>query len=127
MPSSYRLRCALPTGCCLTLIVHLSRLAPGQSPFTPGVYNWAMSAWSLHLFINIAVTSLIAYRMYILRRLFQAAGLRGKSQSTGVLMTIIESGAVYSTTTVLLLGLGAAQSITCFAAIDASVQLSVGR
>jgi hypothetical protein len=63
--------------------------------------------------------------LYILRRLFQAAGLGGQSQSTGVLITIVESGAVYSTTTVLLLVLGVAQNIACFAIIGAATQLSV--
>lgn len=40
-------------------------------------------------------------------------------------MTIVESGAVYSATTVLLLALGAAQNIACYAIIGAATQLAV--
>lgn len=111
-------------GCYMTLIVHLSRLPPRQSPASPFLANWAISAWSIHLLVNISVTSLIAYQIYNMRKVFHAAGLRSHPKSTGTLMTIVESGAVYSVTTLLLVALGIARSIACFAIIGALTQFA---
>ncbi|KAH9955932.1 hypothetical protein BC827DRAFT_1271286 [Russula dissimulans] len=81
-----------------TGFTHLGRLDLSQTVFLPSVINWLTASWCLSIATQFGATLLIGYRVW-----------KGTSEGIGasrlaILWILVESGALYSVTTILMLG-----------------------
>ncbi|KIY62349.1 hypothetical protein CYLTODRAFT_404673 [Cylindrobasidium torrendii FP15055 ss-10] len=98
---------------------------PGISVFDKTLRDWALVNWTMDLFINITCTGLIAFRLWLVgRRVRAVAVYGGGNKYTGVILTMIESGALFCVATIILVGLYLASNVATFAAVDSVTQLA---
>jgi hypothetical protein len=69
--------------------------------FIPQVHSWLVATWVLSLAIQLGATLLIGYQIWKSIRL-NSKGIR--ASRVAILWILVESGALYSTTTMFLLG-----------------------
>jgi hypothetical protein len=84
-----------------TGFTHLGRFDLSQTVFLPSVINWLTASWCLSIATQFGATLLIGYRVW--------KSAQGTSKGIGtsrlaILWILVESGAIYSVTTILMLG-----------------------
>ncbi|KAJ3982723.1 hypothetical protein F5890DRAFT_1464355 [Lentinula detonsa] len=98
---------------------------PNISVFDPLVHRGAIAYWTLDLAVNIGVTLCIAYRLWSAGRSLEELGIRrSKHPYTGIMLTIIESGGIFATATLITVSLYLSGNVAAVAAIDSVVQLA---
>jgi hypothetical protein len=105
-----------------TALVNLSRLSPTDSVFLPRVHNWLLATWSLSIATQFGATVLIGYRFWKTIR-WTSKGIRASRLS--VLWILVESGALYSVTTIFLLGFSSTNTGAIFAASLGQISVRV--
>jgi len=94
------------TICGYIAISHLAHFTPVDPVFLATLGNWILSTWSLSFVTQVSATLLIAYKIWA----STAWGLRSSSSHMKVLWLVVESGAIYSFATAILLGLYASKA-----------------
>lgn len=85
--------------------MHLAHLNPADPLFLKAVLQWTTAAWSLSIALQTCCTALIAYKILSTTRGIQnGLGLRFGKSNTAVVWIVVESGALYSMSTLVLLG-----------------------
>ncbi|KAJ3785514.1 hypothetical protein GGU10DRAFT_375760 [Lentinula aff. detonsa] len=98
---------------------------PNISVFDPFVHRGAIANWTLDLAVNIGVTLCIAYRLWSAGRFLEEFGIRrSKHPYIGIILTIIESGGIFATATLITVSLYLSGNVAAVAAIDSVVQLA---
>ncbi|KAJ3847739.1 hypothetical protein EV368DRAFT_87385 [Lentinula lateritia] len=98
---------------------------PRISVFDLFVHRGAIANWTLDLAVNIGVTLCIAYRLWSAGRALENLGMkRNKHPYTGVIFTIVESGGIFATATLITVSLYLSANVASVAAIDSVVQLA---
>lgn len=98
-----------------TGLVNLSHLSPTETVFLPRVHNWLIATWCLSIATQFGATLMIGFRFWkSIRYNSTRNGIR-KSR-LDVLWILVESGALYSVTTIFLLGFSTANTGAIFAA-----------
>jgi len=82
-------------------MAHLALLPPSGLVFENSISNWIEPTWSLSLATQVLSTSLIVTR--ILLASFRQRHSNGQTYYSFIFWVIIESGALYSSTTIMLL------------------------
>jgi len=97
-----------------TAIINLSQLSPTEPVFVPRVHSWLIATWCLSIATQFGATLLIGYRF--------RKSIRWNSTQNGtcksrldILWIIVESGALYSVTTIFLLGFSFSNTGALFA------------
>ncbi|KAJ3975883.1 hypothetical protein EV361DRAFT_959149 [Lentinula raphanica] len=100
--------------------------SPHVSVFDPLVHRAAIAYWTLDLAVNIGVTFCIAYKLWAAGRSLERVGLgRNKHPYTGIIFTIVESGGIFATATLVTVSLYLSGNFfPSVAAIDSVVQLA---
>lgn len=96
-----------------TALAHLARLNSTGSVFLTRVHNWLISTWVLSLATQLGATLLIGYKFWKSIR-WHTKGIRASRLS--ILWILVESGALYSVTTLFLLGFSSTNTGAIFAA-----------
>ncbi|KAJ3817680.1 hypothetical protein EV361DRAFT_13591 [Lentinula raphanica] len=100
-------------------------VTPNTSIFDPFVHRGAIANWSLDLAVNIGVTTCIVYKLWTAGRSLEEIGLsRKKHPYTSVIFTVIESGGIFATATLITVSLYLSGNLASVAAIDSVVQLA---
>ncbi|EJF60320.1 hypothetical protein DICSQDRAFT_63334, partial [Dichomitus squalens LYAD-421 SS1] len=95
---------AATTVCAFLAVYNFSKIQPGESVFTSIITEWATALFSLSLATNVIITTLIASRIWALRRQASSTlGRRHTAKYTNAMTIIIESGAIYSASVMTLL------------------------
>ncbi|KAH8984386.1 hypothetical protein EDB86DRAFT_153961 [Lactarius hatsudake] len=97
-----------------TALVNLARLTPADTVFLSRVHNWLIATWALSIATQLGATLLIGYRFWKSIQWNSSKGLRASRLS--VLWILVESGALYSVTTIFLLGFSSTNTGAIFAA-----------
>ncbi len=97
-----------------TALVNLAHLTPSDTVFLARVHNWLIATWALSIATQLGATLLISYRFWKTIRWTTSKGLRTSRLS--ILWILVESGALYSITTVFLLGFSDTNTGAIFAA-----------
>ncbi|KAI0286334.1 hypothetical protein BC826DRAFT_94071 [Russula brevipes] len=97
-----------------TALVNLSRISPTDTGtvFLPRVHNLLLATWTLSVATQFGATVLIGYRIWRAIR-WSSKGIRASRLS--VLWIVVESGALYSVTTIFLLGFSSTNTGAIFA------------
>ncbi|KAJ3823320.1 hypothetical protein F5880DRAFT_542595 [Lentinula raphanica] len=99
--------------------------SPNVSVFDTLVHRGAIANWTLDLAVNIGVTFCIAYKLWAAGRSLEKVGLgRNKHPYTGIIFTIVESGGIFATATLITVSLYLSGNFASVAAIDSVVQLA---
>ena len=96
-----------------TAIVDLSRLSATETVFSPSVHNWLIATWCLSMATQFGATLMIGYRFW---KSIQWNTNSIRESRLAVLWILVESGALYSVTTIFLLGFSATNTGAIFAA-----------
>lgn len=92
--------------CGIIAEVHLAHLNPTDPLFLKAVLQWITATWSLSIALQTSCTALIAYKILSTTRGIQnGLGLRFGKSNTAVVWIVVESGALYSMSTLVLLTL----------------------
>lgn len=87
---------------CVTVIVKLCNFTTADTLFIKSLGEWATSFWALSLATQSLSTGLIAGKIWwIFRNITMSA--QDTSRYMSIVWTLVESGALYCTTTALLL------------------------
>jgi hypothetical protein len=97
-----------------TGLVNLSQLSPTQTVFLGRVLNWLDATWSLSIATQLGATLMIGYRFWKSIRL-NSTSIGIRKSRLDVLWILVESGALYSITTIFLLGFAATNTGGLFA------------
>jgi hypothetical protein len=84
-----------------TGLVNLSHLSPTETVFLARVHNWLIATWCLSIATQFGATLMIGYRLWKSIRLNSTRNGIRKSR-LDVLWILVESGALYSVTMILL-------------------------
>ncbi|KAI9454713.1 hypothetical protein F5148DRAFT_418611 [Russula earlei] len=84
-----------------TALVHLSHLSLTDTVFVARVHDWLTATWALSIATQFGATLLIVYRFWICIQ-WNVKGIR--ESRLAVLWILVESGALYSVTTIFMLG-----------------------
>ena len=90
--------------------------------FLPRVHNWLVATWVLSLATQLGATLLIGYKIWKSMR-WNSQGVRASRFSS--LWILVESGALYSITTVFLLGFSWSNTGAIFAASLGQISVRV--
>jgi hypothetical protein len=95
-----------------TALVNLSR---NETVFTARVHNWLIATWCLSIATQFGATLMIGYRFW--KSIKWNSTWKGIRKSRlDVLWILVESGALYSVTTIFLLGFSATNTGAIFVA-----------
>jgi hypothetical protein len=99
---------------------NLGRLDLSQTVFLPSVINWLTASWCLSMATQFGATLLIGYRVW--------KSAQGTSKGIGasrlaIVWILVESGALFSVTTIFMLGFSRANMGAIF--VSALGQISV--
>ena len=103
-------------------LVNLAQLSPTDSVFVPRVHNWLIATWCLSIATQFGATLLIGYRFW---RSIQWSSTGIGASRLAVFWILVESGALYSVTTIFLLGFSAANTGALFAAALGQISVCV--
>jgi len=96
-----------------TAVVHLTHLSATDAVFLPRVHNWLIATWCLSIATQFGATLMIGYRIWTsIKR--NTNNIR--ESRLAVLWILVESGALYSVTTIFLLGFSATNISPIFVA-----------
>ncbi|KAJ7076624.1 hypothetical protein B0H15DRAFT_790338, partial [Mycena belliarum] len=87
--------------CGYTATAHLVQFSPVDPVFAKSLSRWILSLWSMSLVTQVSATLLIAYKIW--SNTFH--GTMRRSGPSAVFWMVVESGAVYSITTVITMTL----------------------
>ncbi|KZP24249.1 hypothetical protein FIBSPDRAFT_822382 [Athelia psychrophila] len=102
-------------------MVSFARVSSDDSVFVMQLHNWIISFFALTLFTNFIATFLIAFRIWRTHR--RAGGLTIGRSLVPTIVLVIESGAIYSATLVILISLYLSGSYAQYIALDAVTQI----
>ncbi|KAE9401871.1 hypothetical protein BT96DRAFT_1089590, partial [Gymnopus androsaceus JB14] len=99
---------------------------PSITIFDPMIHNTVIAYMSLHLMINVGVTSSIAYTLWKAgRSVPEPWHIQPKDTSIyGLILTIVESGGVYTAAIIVAASLYFSGNVAALAAIDSLMQLA---
>ncbi|KAJ7116264.1 hypothetical protein C8R43DRAFT_1137940 [Mycena crocata] len=97
---------------------------PGIPVFDKILHRWALVNWSLDLTVNIGVTAGIAYKLWSVGMNVQALTGRRSNKYYGAILTVIESGGLFTTATLVTFSLYLSGHIETVMAIDSVMQLA---
>jgi len=80
---------------------NLGRLDLSQTVFLPTVINWLTASWCLSIATQFGATLLIGYRVW---KLAQGTSKGIGASRLAIIWILVESGALYSVTTIFMLG-----------------------
>jgi len=103
-----------------TLVVYYGS-GTASSIFDVLVHNWALVNFTLELFINIVVTAMIAGRLW---KAGASTSVESKVKYMSVIFTIVESGLLFTSATIVVAILYLSNNTAVIPAIDAIVQLA---
>ncbi|KAJ7737457.1 hypothetical protein DFH07DRAFT_842219 [Mycena maculata] len=98
---------------------------PGIPVFDKILHRWALVNWSLDLTVNIGVTAGIAYKLWSVGMTIQSLTGRNSNKYYGAILTVIESGGLFTTATLVTFSLYLSGQIATVMAIDSVMQLAV--
>ncbi|KAH9984752.1 hypothetical protein BJV77DRAFT_1071867 [Russula vinacea] len=104
-----------------TAISNLSHLSATETVFLARVHNWLVATWCLSIATQFGATLMIGYRFW---KSIKWSTNTVRESRLAVLWILVESGALYSVTTIFLLGFSATNTGAIFAA--ALGQISAG-
>jgi len=96
-----------------TALIDLSHLSAIDTVFSARVHNWLIASWSLSIATQFGATLMIGYRFWKAVK-WNMNSIR--ESRLAVLWILVESGALYSVTTIFLLGFSATNTGGIFAA-----------
>ena len=94
-------------------LANLAHLTLTGTVFLARVHDWLLTTWSLSIVTQFGATLLIGYRFW---RSVQWSSEGTRASRLSILWILIESGAIYSLTTVFLLGFSSTNTGALFAA-----------
>ncbi|KAJ7508826.1 hypothetical protein B0H11DRAFT_1791940 [Mycena galericulata] len=97
---------------------------PGIPVFDKILHRWALVNWSLDLTVNIGVTAGIAYKLWSVGVNVKALTGHSNNRYYGAILTIIESGGLFTTATLVTFSLYLSGQIATVMAIDSVMQLA---
>lgn len=97
-----------------TALGNLANLTPADTVFLSRVHNWLVATWVLSVATQFGATLLIGYQIWRYTQWSNSKGLR--ASRLGVLWILVESGALYSVTTIFLLAFSWTNTGAIFAA-----------
>jgi hypothetical protein len=97
-----------------TALGNLASLTPSDTVFLSRVHNWLVATWVLSVATQFGATLLIGYQIWKSTQWNNSRGLR--ASRFGILWILVESGALYSVTTLFLLGFSSTNTGAIFAA-----------
>ncbi|KAG0698336.1 hypothetical protein DFH29DRAFT_105760 [Suillus ampliporus] len=106
--------------CAITAVVLIAQ--PGEQLFSQSVQAFGKASWSLDLFLNTSVTSGIAYRLWSAGR--KMSDCTGRNAYKAAMFTVIESGALIASCTVVMFALDIAGSPAGLMAVNVAVQIA---
>lgn len=95
---------------------------PNEHLFSYSVQAFGKASWSLGLFINTCVTFGIAYRLWLAGR--EVSDLTGRNAYKAAMFTVIESGALIASCTLIMFILDMIGSPSGFMAFNVTVQIA---
>lgn len=95
---------------------------PNEHLFSRNVQAFGRASWSLGLFLNTCVTFGIAYRLWLAGR--EVSDLTGRNAYKAAMFTVIESGALIASCTLILFVLDITGSPSGFMAFNVAVQIA---
>ncbi|KAI0247685.1 hypothetical protein BJV78DRAFT_898274 [Lactifluus subvellereus] len=99
-----------------TAVAHIAQLSANGSIFVARVHNWLVATWALSIATQFGATLLISYQVWISIQ-WNPMGTQGTQASRrAVLGTLVESGALYTVTTIFCLGFSGTNIAPIFAA-----------
>jgi hypothetical protein len=99
----------------------------GVPVFDKLLHRWALVNWSMDLAVNIGVTAGIAYRLWSVGAELHSATGRKSNKYHGALLTVIESGGLFTTATLVTVALYLSGEIATVMAIDSVTQLAASK
>jgi hypothetical protein len=96
-----------------TALGNLASLTPSDTVFLSRVHNWLVATWVLSVATQFGATLLIGYQIW---RSTQRTSNGLRASRLGVLWILVESGALYSVTTIFLLAFSWTNTGAIFAA-----------
>lgn len=99
-------------------VVSLCQLTSIASIFAMRIKNIGLSFYSITLGVNLICTAMIAYRIWKMERQMSEGAYRSRNLSA-VLVSIIESGAIYSAWLIILIATFATNSLAYYPIFDA--------
>ncbi|KAF8532567.1 hypothetical protein JB92DRAFT_2841261 [Gautieria morchelliformis] len=96
---------------------------PNISIFNPTARMWAIIPWTMELAVNVVSTVLISLRLMWQDRKMSQVNVE-RMGYTATLFTIVESGAVFTSLTVAIVGLYLSKNPSFIGAIDVSTQMA---
>lgn len=97
---------------------------PTEHLFSYNVQAFGKASWSLGLFINTCITFGIAYRLWLAGR--EVSDLTGRDAYKAAMFTVIESGALVASCTLIMFILDVTGSPSGFMAFNVAMQIAVG-
>lgn len=111
------------TVCAYLAVYNFSQVVSGADVFAFNIAQWGTALFAISLATNITVTSLIAGRIWWLSRETAVLGVKHLRKYHRAIAIIIESGAIYSVSLLILLVLYCLQSNAQYIAYDALSQI----
>ncbi|KAI0261167.1 hypothetical protein BC834DRAFT_972945 [Gloeopeniophorella convolvens] len=105
--SPFIVLCVATGVCGYVAMGNLAMLNDSGTVFASRVHNWLLAYWSLSIATQFGATLLIGYRFW---RAIQWHSKGIKASRMSVLWILVESGAMYSVTTIILLGFSSSNS-----------------
>lgn len=95
---------------------------PNEHLFSYDVQAFGKASWSLGLFINTCVTFGIAYRLWLAER--EVSDFTGRNAYKAAMFTVIESGALVASCTLIMFVLDMTGSPSGFMAFNVAIQIA---
>ncbi|KAG6811788.1 hypothetical protein H0H92_005858 [Tricholoma furcatifolium] len=102
-----------------------ARAALGKTFADPVTHDATLITWVLDLAMNVGVTSLIAFKLYITGSRVNMSGLTKGNKYLSSIYTVIESGLIFASAIVVMVGMFLASNNAVVAAADVVAQLAV--
>ncbi|ETW76693.1 hypothetical protein HETIRDRAFT_480863 [Heterobasidion irregulare TC 32-1] len=96
---------------------------PNIPIFDPIIHRWSIVTWSMDLTINVGVTLLLAYRLFMFGRAVPTPHGRNNTYAS-IIYTVVESGLLFSAATIVVVALYLSGSSAVVAALDVTVQIA---
>ncbi|KAF5366583.1 hypothetical protein D9758_008937 [Tetrapyrgos nigripes] len=112
------------TICGYAAVYGFSTVTPGEDVFVSAIADWGTALFSISLSTNITVTSLIAGRIWwVSRQTSQVLGAKHSRKYSQALEIVIESGAIFAVTQLILLVLYVLRHNAQYIVFDSMAQI----
>ncbi|KAG1767838.1 hypothetical protein EDD22DRAFT_772858, partial [Suillus occidentalis] len=112
--------CRLCVVCAIIAVFLIAQ--PSEHLFSYSVQAFGKASWSLGLFINTCITFGIAYRLWLAGR--EISDLTGRDAYKAAMFTVIESGALIASCTLIMFILDITGSPSGFMAFNVAMQIA---